>query len=306
MPRIQPQLSQPAYGHLSALFLPYPKKDCSMDFVNHVVLVFLLISILSCRKGEKMIEDCQTKDDLEFVNWAFDSSAYAKADFLIWFTSNDSWGAFSNSIKIYKQNLEYKLESSFVIRKTLGQRRDTTYFETVLTAQKIDSLLDRINQLKCHPYRIDQFGVSIDGNYKNILFKRENSVSGWMWQDGNISRRDNGERFVDSMKVKALALEGMLFRFSGAGTPDIVYWFDSGCESDSVRVNIHPNWGDKISLSLEAKHPMYKLEANFDGFIECKIDCRDTVSFAKDLEIVVTTKELGKMTVTPRKLGSEY
>lgn len=289
-----------------SLFLPYPEKDCSMDFVNHVVIVFLLISILSCRKGEKMIEDCQTKDDLEFVNWAFDSSAYAKADFLIWFTSHDSWGGFSNRIKIYKQNLEYKLESSFVIRKALDKKRDTTYFETVLTAQKIDSLLDRINQLKCHPYRIDQFGESIDGNYKNILFKRENSVSGWMWQDGNISRRDNGERFVDSMKVKALALEGMLYRFSGAGTPDIVYSFDSECENDSIKVAIYPTRRDNISLSIKVNHPKYKIEENVDGFIEGKINCRDTFSFAKDLEIIVTTKESNKMPVTPGKLGSEH
>jgi len=280
-------------------------KDYSMDFVNHVVIVFLLISILSCRKSEKMIEECQTKDDLKFVNWAFDSSAYAKADFLIWFTSNDSWGAFSNSIKIYKQNLEYKLESSFVIRKALGQKRDTTYFETVLTAQKIDSLLDRINQLKCHPYRIDQFGETFDGNYKKFMYKSGNLIKGWMWQDGILSGRENGEIFVDSMKVKALALEGMLFRFSGAGTPDIVYRFGSGCESDSVRVNIYPNWGDKISLSIKANHPKYKIEENVDGFIEGKIDCRDTISFAKDLEIIVTTKELNELFVVPKHWASE-
>ncbi|MBK9105129.1 MAG: hypothetical protein IPL92_11325 [Saprospiraceae bacterium] len=277
-----------------------------MDFVNHVVIVFLLISILSCRKGEKMIEDCQTKDDLEFVNWAFDSSAYAKADFLIWFTSNDSWGAFSNSIKIYKQNSEYKLESSFVIRKTLGQRRDTTYFETVLTAQKIDSLLDRINQLKCHPYKIDQFGETFDGNYKKFMYKSGNLIKGWMWQDGILSGKDDGEIFVDSIKVKALALEGMLYRFSGAGTPDIVYSFDSECENDSIKVAIYPTRGDNISLSIKANHPKYKIEENVDGFIEGKINCRDTFSFAKDLEIIVTTKESNKMPVTSGKLGSEH
>lgn len=262
-----------------------------MNFICKAMIIFLLLSNMSCKRSEKIDDNCQSKDDLELVTESFDTSKYRKIDFLISFTHSDSWGKFANRITIFREKMGYKLESSFVLRKRFPLERDTIYFETYLTGEKIDSLLGLINQFRCHPYHIDTFGQTIDGNYKRLVLKNGNLIRGWMWQDGIISRNAKGEKFVDSMKIKALAFEGMLYRLVDRGKPSIVFNFYQ-CENDSVKMEIFPGWGDYATQSISVKHPKYTFDTNADGYIERKINCLDTISIAKELNIMVTTKEL--------------
>ena len=272
-----------------------------MNFTTIALFMCLLISLIACNRSESTGENCQTKDDLEMIAQSFDTSRYSDIDFLISFTSNDSCGTYSNSIKIFIEDLEYKVESSFVLRKNRSSERDTIYAVTILPDEKVDSLLNMINQFDCHPYRIGNI-VQVDGNYKYLVYKDGSLIIGWKWQDGIVSASPDGsERYIDSMNVKALALEGMLYRISGKGEPIVVYTLDEECENDSIQLNIYPIWGDFITQAVTANHPKYKLKTNMDGYIRCNIHCPDTVSLLKDLEVIVITKESKKMVIEPKR-----
>lgn len=255
--------------------------------------IWLLYLLSACKRLESIDQECQTIEDLEQINASFDISKIDTTNFLIHFTSNDSWGSYKNSIKIYKEDLAYTSQNMQLINlRTLN--KDTSYTETKLTHEKIDSLINQIDKLNCHPYKIDQFGVSVDGNYHRIMYKNGNSIKGWTWGDGTLSWI-NGKKVVDSMKVKATVLEGMLYRMTGIGGTKIVYSIEDECINDSVILSIYPILGDFTTASVSATHPRYTFVTNTDNYISRNIYCKDSLSIINEMEVTVTTKENQKL-----------
>ena len=277
----------------------------NINTIAMALFTCVLISLIACKQSEVTGEECQSPDDLYMITQSFDTSKYADIDFLISFTSSDSWGKYANSILIFRRNDEYQLESSFVLKRNGSSKRDTTSFMTILPKEKIDSILNSVNQLGCNAYRLSNV-VVMDENNKYFVYKNGNSIKGWMWQDGFLSARPGGERFVDSMCLKALALEGMLYRYCEAGEPHVAYSFDSACENDSIKVGLYYVWGDYISQSIVANHPKFTFQPVVEGYLESYIPCRDTVSLAKDLEVIVTTKESKKISIKPKQYRGDY
>ena len=112
-----------------------------------------------------------------------------------------------------------------------------------------------------------------------------------MWQNGIYSRADSGKKFIDSMKVKAISLEGMIYRTAGLGEPKIGYVFDKACVQDSIKMEIFAILGDFVSQSILVSHPRYKFKTNRDGYVSRNISCSDTSRITEDLKVISNTKE---------------
>lgn len=263
--------------------------------IRAIILFLYLISILSsCQKRKSHIEKCQTVEDLAKLAEHFEFSEFKNMDFLIYFTSNDSWGTYANTIKIYKTDFKFIAEGTQVLRNSRTSRLDTLYSGIILTIEKIDSIKDQINKLNCHSYGIGSFGASVDGNYHRMMFKNGNTIKGWGWQDGIYSWA-NGAKVVDSMLIEAHALEGMLYRFAGIGGAKIVYAIEHECINDSVDIAIYPMWGDFTTQYVSATHPIYKFVTNEENYASGKIKCGDSLDVFKELDIIVITKENRKV-----------
>jgi len=265
---------------------------------NLVIFVSLLI-IASCGNPKLEGEECLDEHNFQDVIRSLDLEELdylSNADFYIEFNSHDSWGTFNNTIKVIQDNSDYISNATLILRTDRTKNSDTIFTTNKLKITEVDSLINQINKLSCQPYQLKGYNA-VDGNYQSITYKNNGVIKKWKWGEGGTSRNKDGVRVIDSIKVKAIGIEGLIYRLTGAGGPKVVYAFDKECINDSIGIDVYHTWGDYTTKNIIAEHPDYTFRTNKDGYISKMIKCTDTLSLFKTLKLYRITKEGKKVSV---------
>lgn len=264
-----------------------------------ILIILLLFALSSC--NEKSNPICQTEQSEELLKEYFDLEIFDD-DFQIMFYGRGGWGAFENRIEIIKKNKGFESNSKLISSRYSHNVNDTLSNRTILNKIQLDSLLYLVGNLNCHPFNLEKHYTCFDCDSHNILIKNGNQLRAWTWYGGEISRDTSKNQFIDSVKVNATRIEGMMYRLAGFNSIQLYYRIDDTSErEDSVDFHIFPSLESYNLKSIEVKHARYPLN-EFDSddpdnhefyskHFTARISCIDTLSFIEDAEVFVVTKD---------------
>lgn len=268
-----------------------------------ILEIVLVVGFMSCEHADDN-NICPTEQSEERLKEFFDVEEFYN-DFQILFYSQGGWGGFQHKIEILKKDSRFKSNAELINRR--AYITGTTIIDTLekniwIDKLQIDSLLLLIENLNCQPYDLDQYSSCSDCDYHKIFIKYKDKTRAWMWHGETMSKNSSG-RFLDSIKIKALWIEGFIYKLSGFNQSKLAYYFDGECQSDSIDFYIIPSPESFIVKSIDVSHPKYPVNEfyteystadyneYYPEFYGSRIACQDTSTFIEGAKITVLTKD---------------